>query len=67
MARLAADKNAFVWEEQITKRVPANQFDVQKRTTFLREIKDSGRISRFIKDMSDDEILDFYFFHKRAI
>lgn len=66
MARLAADKNAFVWEEQITKRVPANQYDLQKRTTFLREIKDSGRISRFIKDMSDDEILDFYFFHKKG-
>ena len=25
MARLAADKNAFVWEEQTNKRVPANQ------------------------------------------
>ncbi len=66
MARLAADKNAFVWEEQITKRVPITQFDEQKRTSFLREIKSSARVSRFIKEMSDDEILDFYFFQKNG-
>lgn len=66
MARLAADKNAFVWEEQITKRVPITQFDEQKRVSFLREIKNSARVSRFIKEMSDDEILEFYFFQKNG-
>lgn len=66
MARLAADKNAFVWEEQTTKRVPITQFDEQKRTTFLAEIKNSARVSRFIKEMSNDEILDFYFFQKNG-
>lgn len=34
MARLAAEKNAFVWEEQITKRVPITHFDEQKRVSF---------------------------------
>lgn len=62
MARLAADKNAFVWEEQITKRVPANQYDEQKLIIFLREIRNSQRVSRFIKEMSNEEILDYYFF-----
>jgi len=66
MARLAANKNAFVWEEQLTKRVPANQFDEQKRFAFIREIRNSPRVSRFIKEMSDDEILDFYFFQKNG-
>ena len=66
MARLAADKNAFVWEEQTTKRIPAFQFDEQKRFTFLEEIRDSARVSKFIKEMSDDEILDFYFFQKNG-
>jgi len=66
MARLAADKNAFVWEEQITKRVHYSQFDIQKRKTFLDAIQSSSRVSRFIKEMSDDEILDFYFFQKNS-
>lgn len=66
MARLAADKNAFVWEEQTTKRVASTQFDEQKRLQFLRDIRNSQRVSRFIKEMNDDEILDFYFFQKNG-
>lgn len=66
MARLAADKNAFVWEEQITKKVPASQFDESKRINFLREVRNSQRVSSFIKEMSDDEILDFYFIQKNG-
>ncbi|WP_445716759.1 ATP-binding protein [Flavobacterium sp.] len=66
MARLAADKNAFVWEEQITKKVPASQYDESKRINFLREVRNSQRVSSFIKEMSDDEILDFYFIQKNG-
>jgi len=66
MARLAADKNAFVWEEQITKKVPASQYDESKRLNFLRDIRNSQRVSSFIKEMSDDEILDFYFIQKNG-
>jgi ATP-dependent DNA helicase RecG len=66
MARLAADKNAFVWEEQITKKVPASHFDEVKRRTFLNDIRSSQRVSRFIKEMNDDEILDFYFIQKNG-
>ena len=66
MARLAADKNAFVWEEQITKRVAASQFDEAKRRTFLYDIRNSQRVSRFIKEMDDEEILDFYFIQKNG-
>lgn len=64
MARLAADKNAFVWEEQITKKIPASQFDEVKKRTFLNDIRNSQRVSRFIKDMSDEEVLDYYFIQK---
>ncbi|KAI9549337.1 hypothetical protein GHT06_003703 [Daphnia sinensis] len=66
MARLAADKNAFVWEEQTTKKVLASQFDEVKRRTFLNDIRYSQRVSRFIKEMNDDEILDFYFIQKNG-
>ncbi len=66
MARLAADKNAFVWEEQITKRIPASQFDEVKRRTLLGDVRNSQRVSRFIKEMSDEEILDYYFIQKNG-
>jgi ATP-dependent DNA helicase RecG len=66
MARLAADKNAFVWEEQITKKVPASQFDEVKKSTFLNDIRNSQRVSRFIREMNDEEILDFYFIQKNG-
>lgn len=66
MARLAADKNAFIWEEQITKRVPASRFEEHKRENFLAEIRNSKRVSRFVTEMTDEEILDFYFFQKNG-
>ena len=66
MARLAADRNAFVWEEQTTKRVPASLFDEAKKRTFLNDIRNSQRVSRFIKEMNDDEVLDFYFIQKNG-
>jgi len=64
MARLASDKNAFVWEEQTTKRVPIHQFDEKKQVAFIKAIRNSQRVSSFIKEMNDEEILDFYFFQK---
>ncbi|MCF2489692.1 ATP-binding protein [Dyadobacter sp. CY347] len=64
MARLAAEKNAFVWEEQTTKRIETFHADSSKRTTFLKDIRSSGRVSNFVKEMSDDEILEYYFFQK---
>lgn len=66
MARLAADKNAFVWEEQTNKRVPSIQYDEQKRRNFLSEIRNSVRVSNFIKEMTDDEIMEFYFIQKNG-
>lgn len=66
MARLAADKNAFVWEVQTNKKIPTHQFDEEKRRKFLNDIRTSPRVSNFIKEKNDDEILDFYFFQKNG-
>lgn len=64
MARLASDKNAFVWEEQTTKKISKESFDPLKRTVFLKEIRSSDRVSQFIKDMSDDELLEHFLLQK---
>ncbi|KAB2872051.1 MAG: transcriptional regulator [Bacteroidales bacterium] len=62
MARLAAEKNAFVWEIQTTKRIDKSLFDAKKKSVFIQEIRNSSRVSGFIKEMSDEEILEHYFF-----
>jgi ATP-dependent DNA helicase RecG len=64
MARLAADKNAFVWEEQTTKKVSYALADVNKKAAFLKDVRTSSRVSAFIKEMSDEEIVDYYFLKK---
>lgn len=66
MTRLAADKNAFVWEEQTTKKVLASQFDEVKKRTLLNDIRNSQRVSSFIKERDDEELLDFYFIQKNG-
>ena len=64
MARLAADKNAFVWEEQTTKKVSYALADVNKKVAFLKDVRTSSRVSAFIKEMTDEEIVDYYFLKK---
>jgi ATP-dependent DNA helicase RecG len=64
MSRLAADKNAFIWEEQTNKKVSANQFELNKKQSFLKAIRNSSRVSSFVKEKSDDEIFEHYFLKK---
>jgi len=64
MARLAAEKNAFVWELQTNKRVKFSELDFSKKSKFIKDIKTSSRVSVFVKEKSDEEILDYYFLKK---
>jgi ATP-dependent DNA helicase RecG len=59
--RLFAEKNAFVWEDKIVKKIPLSDCDVTKLNQFLKDIRSSERVSQFIKDMQDEEIVDHYF------
>jgi ATP-dependent DNA helicase RecG len=61
MARLAADKNAFVWEEQVTKRVPRSRIDVEKKDQLINDIRNSQRVSKFVREKTEDELLEYYF------
>ena len=64
MARLAADKNSFVWEEQTSKRIFRSNFNFEKRNQFLNDIISSARVSNFVKSKTEDEILEYYFLTK---
>jgi ATP-dependent DNA helicase RecG len=64
LSRLMNDKNAFVWEAQTSQQVPRVRFDEDKLRQFLSMIRASDRVSSFIKEKSDDEVLAHYLFVK---
>ncbi|PZW40467.1 ATP-dependent DNA helicase RecG [Mesonia algae] len=60
MSRVAADKQAFIWEEKVVRKVKLEAADYQKRDTLLSDIINSERVSGFVKDMSREELLEYY-------
>jgi ATP-dependent DNA helicase RecG len=64
IARLAAEKNAFVWEIQTNQKVPGNKIEEQKLDDFIKAIKNSGRVSNFVKEKTVNELLEYYLFLK---
>ncbi len=60
MARVAADKQAFVWEEKVVRKVKLEDADYQKRDALLSDIVNSERVSDFVKEMSREELLEHY-------
>jgi ATP-dependent DNA helicase RecG len=65
--RLFAEKNAFVWEDKTVKKIPLSECDVPKLNQFLKDIRSSERVSQFIKEMHDEEIVDHYFLTNNGI
>jgi ATP-dependent DNA helicase RecG len=59
--RLISEKNAFVWEEKIVRKIPLANCDITKYNQFLEDVKASERVSNFVKQMLPQEILDYYF------
>ena len=64
LLRLSADKNALIWEEQINRKVPKERIDPEKYQQFLADIRASKRVTEFVKQKADDEILTHYLFVK---
>lgn len=62
LVRLVSDKDAYQWETQITRRVPADRVDAAKVFRFLHDIRASDRVKPSVRERSDEEILEHYFF-----
>jgi predicted HTH transcriptional regulator len=54
IARVAADKNAFVWEKLTSMRVEKSKVDEKKKAIFLHDVRTSLRVSAFVKEKSGD-------------
>lgn len=59
LTRLAHEKGAFQWELVVHK-LHISQIEREIVDTFLNEIRDSDRVSDFIKNQTDLDILEFY-------
>lgn len=62
LSRLMADKGSFNWETQQYMKVLRNDLDSQKFESFKTDINKSSRVSDFVKQKTDDELLDYYLF-----
>ena len=59
--RLLSDKPSYSWETKIT-RVKRSDYDEDKYHSFIKGIRESDRVTPFVKEKSDDELLDYYLF-----
>lgn len=67
LPRLLADKDAYVWEIQTSRRILRHRADPLKLARFLADIRSSERVSHFVKEKSDDEMLEHYFMLKDGL
>ena len=62
LLRLLTDKSSFNWEMQQYLKVSRTDYDIDKFRTLLQHIRNSSRVSDFVKQKKDDELLDYYLF-----
>ncbi|MCJ8163862.1 putative DNA binding domain-containing protein [Pontibacter sp. E15-1] len=66
LIRLLSDKNSFVWEEQTTKKIKVENADELKLIQFANDIRQSERVSNFVKSKTDKEILSYYLLERNG-
>ena len=60
LSRLISDKPAYCWETKVSLKVHWQQADAVKLRNFILDIKESDRVSDFVKEKTDEEILTYY-------
>lgn len=60
LTTLAAEKNAFQWELISPSKTAIEQADKNQITKFLSDIRTSSKVSVFVKQKTDYEILEYY-------
>jgi ATP-dependent DNA helicase RecG len=62
LGRLMTEKNSFIWELQTTRRVAAQHYDPLKLADFVMRVRNSDRVSEFVRGKADGELLEHYLF-----
>jgi ATP-dependent DNA helicase RecG len=60
LSRLISDKPAYSWETKVSLKTQWQKADLTKLSKFVLDIKASDRVSRFVKEKTDEELLSYY-------
>lgn len=60
LARLFSDKPSYSWETKVSLKYKYNQCDNDKLVRLLGKIRNSDRVTSFVKDKTNEEILEHY-------
>lgn len=60
LMRLLTDKPAYTWETKTVKTATRSNCDREKLNQFIKDIRISNRITDFIRNKSENELLDYY-------
>lgn len=58
--RLLSDKPSYRWETKVSLKYTINQCDRDKLNWLLMSLRTSDRVSDFVKEKSDDQLLEYY-------
>ena len=60
LLRAITDKPSFSWETKVSTKYKTTQCDQKKLSVFIEEIRNSDRVSGFVKSKTDEEILEYF-------
>lgn len=60
LLRVLPEKTSFSWETKVSLKIRKEQCDSQKLVRLVDKIRDSDRVSSFVKEKSTEELLDYY-------
>lgn len=60
LTNLASEKTAFQWEIIVAQKITLDQAEPEKVRSLLTDLRASDRLSSFIKEKEDPELLSFY-------
>ena len=60
LLRAITDKPSFSWETKVTLKYRVDQCDQAKLSRLLEKIRMSDRVSQFVKEKTQEEILEYY-------
>ena len=60
LLRAITDKPSFSWETKVSTKYKTTQCDQKKRSVFIEKIRNSDRVSDFVKSKTDEEILEYF-------
>lgn len=60
LLRAITDKPSFSWETKVSTKYKTTQCDQKKLSVLIEEIRNSDRVSDFVKSKTDEEILEYF-------